>query len=175
MGRQKLMVSAVVRLIVTALVALGVFATPAQAATSDRPDYLVSVIPGSTITLISRESKVPIAVKNDYDYDVRVRVLLRPTTPQVLVLNPVEVVVPAHTTVNAQVPVRAIANGEVELLAWLTTFSGSRVGKTQHLEMMVSADIEANVLIGFTAVVAVLLGLGVWRMTHRRRNPKVTA
>lgn len=169
MGKKKL----ILRLIALISLAVGLFAGPAQAAVSARPPYLVSVVPGSTITLISRESKVPIAVKNDYDYDVRVRVLVRPTTPQVLVLNAVEVVVPAHTTVNAQVPVRAIANGEVELLAWLTTFSGSRVGKTQHLAMVVNADIEANVLIGFTAVVAILLGLGAWRMTHRRRNPKV--
>ena len=171
MGSKKL----ILRLVAAISVILSVFASPALAATSARPEYLVSVVPGSAITLISRESKVPIAVKNEYDYDVRVRVLLRPTTPQVLVLDVVEVVVPAQTTVNAQVPVRAIANGEVELLAWLTTFSGRRIGKTQHLTMMVNADIEANVLIGFTAVVSVLLGLGVWRMTHRRRNPKVVA
>lgn len=175
MGRQKLAASAFLRLIASAVVALSVLSAPAQAATSARPAYLVNIVPGSPLTLISRESMVPIAVKNDYDYDVRVRVFIRPTTPQVLVLNPVEVVVPALTTVNAQVPVRAIANGEVELLAWLTTFSGSRVGKTQHLDMTVSADIEANVLVGFTAVVAVLLGLGIWRMSHRRRNPKVKA
>lgn len=169
MGSKKL----VLRFIAVLTALLSTFTAPAMAAHSARPDYLVSVVPGSAITLISRESKVPIAVKNEYDYDVRVRVLLRPTTPQVLVLDVVEVVVPAHTTVNAQVPVRAIANGEVDLLAWLTTFSGSRIGKTQHLSMMVNADIEANVLIGFTVVVSVLLGLGVWRMTHRRRNPKV--
>ena len=88
-----------------------------------------------------------------------------------LVPHGIEVKIPPKTTVTAQVPVIAVSNGDVELKAYLTTFSGKRFNQSVKLHMTVNADIETSVVIAFGASVATLLGFGVVRTIRRRRNP----
>lgn len=132
----------------------------------------IKIIPGSTINLVSRESKVPVRIQNDFNADIRVFVHMRPSNPRVVVPSAVEIVVPALSSVNAQVPVKAIANGKVFLIVWLTTFSGLRLGPDSNLQMIVNADLELALLIGFGFAVVLLLIFGTVR-TLRRRKTKV--
>lgn len=127
----------------------------------------VHIVPGSVINLVSGESKVPVRIQNDFDSEIRVQVHMLPSNPRVLVPNAVEVVVPAQSGINAQVPVKAIGNGKVFLIVWLTTFSGIRITENSHLQMNVNAGIETAMLIVFGVSV---LGLGTVGVLRTRRK-----
>lgn len=145
---------------------------PANAADPELPaDYpTVAIVPGSTINLVSRESKIPLSIRNDFDAEVRVHAWVIPESFAVIVPHGIEVKIPPRTTVTAQVPVYAVSNGEVDLKAYLTTFSGRRFNGSVRLHMVVNADIETSVIIVFSASMVTLLGFGVVRTLRRRRQ-----
>ena len=174
---------------IAALTAVAVlaFSAPTQAATpSPTPTPVVTPTPGaptapvvapgvyllrgSEINLVARESKVPIAIRNTFSSDVRVHVHVNPSNPRVFVPSSVEVVVPAGETVNAQVPVKAVAQGKVFLIVWLTTFSGIRLTKNNYIQMHVEPDIEFALLASFAGLVVALLVVGAVRTIRRRKN-----
>lgn len=130
----------------------------------------VHIVPGSVINLVSSESKVPVRIQNDFDSEIRVQVHMLPSNPRVLVPNAVEVVVPAQSGINAQVPVKAIGNGKVFLIVWLTTFSGIRLTENAHLQMNVNAGIETAMLIVFGVSVLGLATVGVLRTRRKLRR-----
>jgi hypothetical protein len=84
--------------------------------------------------------------------------------------NAVEVVVPASSGINAQVPVKAIGNGKVFLIVWLTTFSGIRLGPNSNLQMNVNAGIETAMLIVFASLIVALGTVGVLRTRRKQRR-----
>ena len=130
----------------------------------------VHIVPGSTINLVSREANVPVRIQNDFDSDVRVHVHMRPSNPRVLVPNAVEITVPANSAINAKVPVKAIANGKVFLIVWLTTFSGIKLDSQSILQMNVNADIEQTMLFAFGGAVFALGVFGAVRTLRKRRR-----
>jgi hypothetical protein len=156
----------------TAIVALIFTGNAAESANAEPEGFpTVAVVPGSTINLVSRESKIPVSVRNDFDAEVKVHVYLQPDSFRVIVPQGVEVIIPPLTTVNAQIPVRAIGNGDVTLAATVTTFSGHQLGDPVELKMTVNADVEGYILIFFTITVAGLAVLGAIRTIRRRLNP----
>jgi hypothetical protein len=142
--------------------------TPVSAIPTDIPS--IRIVPGSTINLVSSESKVPVRIQNDFDADIRVHVHMKPSNPRVSVPQAVEVVVPASSGINAQVPVKAIGNGKVFLIVWLTTFSGIRLGPNSNLQMNVNAGIETAMLIVFASLIAALGTVGVLRTRTKIRR-----
>ena len=164
------------RRLVLAMLLSATMVLTGAAARADIPTDIpsIKIIPGSTINLVSRESKVPVRIQNTFDADIRVFVHMRPSNPRVVVPSAVEIVVPALSSVNAQVPVKAIANGKVFLIVWLTTFSGLRLGPDVNLQMIVNADLELALVIGFSVAVSMLLAFGTIR-TLRRRKVRPTA
>lgn len=130
----------------------------------------IYLLRGSNINLVARESKVPVAIRNTFASDVRVHVHVNPSNPRVIVPSSVEVVVPAGETVNAQVPVKAVAQGKVFLIVWLTTFSGIRLTKNSYVQMQVEPDIELTLLASFAGLVLALGVVGVIRTLRRRRK-----
>ena len=146
-------------------------AKPVVQQRSNEPDVPgVFVVPGSKINLVSRESNIPVRIKNEFDAEIRVFVFVSPNNSRVLTPTAVEVKVPPLTTINAKVPVQAIANGDVVLDVWLTTFSGIKLGDSVQLNMNVNADVEGNLLISFGGLVGVLLVLGVIRTVRKKRH-----
>jgi hypothetical protein len=145
-----------------------VAAAPVAAIPTDIPS--IRIVPGSTINLVSSESKVPVRIQNDFDADIRVHVHMKPSNPRVSVPQAVEVVVPASSGINAQVPVKAIGNGKVFLIVWLTTFSGIRLGPNSNLQMNVNAGIETAMLIVFASLIAALGTVGVLRTRTKIRR-----
>jgi hypothetical protein len=146
----------------------------AQAAEPELPPGYptVAIVPGSTINLVAHESKIPLSIRNDFDSEVTVHAYVIPESFSVIVPHGIEVKIPPKTTVTAQVPVIAVSNGDVDLKAYLTTFSGKRFNQSVHLHMVVNADIETSVITLFAASIATLLGFGVVRTIRRRRNPE---
>jgi len=163
-----------VRVLATLTLVFGALsgATGANAAQADLPTDIPSIhiVPGSVINLVSSESKVPVRIQNDFDSEIRVQVHMLPSNTRVTVPNAVEVTVPANSGINAQVPVRAIGNGKVFLIVWLTTFSGLRLTDNAHLQMNVNAGIELTMLIIFSAGIISLGTIGILRTRAKLRR-----
>jgi hypothetical protein len=156
------------RVAIGALISLAATLGFSNAATADVPE--ISIVPGSTINLVSRESSVPISIKNEFDADIRVFVKVSPSNARVEVPRAVEVTVPALTTMNAEVPVKAVAQGKVFLRVQLTTFSGLPLGKSMVLQMNVDPDLETNVIVIFAISVVALGAWGTVRTLRKRRE-----
>jgi hypothetical protein len=135
----------------------------------------VRILTGSKVNLVSHESKLPIAITNDFDTEVRVIVHVRPQTLQVVMPEAVEVTIPAQTTVNAKIPITATSDGDVNISAWLTTFSGLRFGRTVNLEVAVNEDVELYLILSFTSLVVLLAGIGTFRTLRRKRKSSSAA
>ena len=131
-------------------------------------DWRINIVRGSDINLVATQSRVPIQIRNDYDTDIRVLIWSQPSNLRVTMPKAIAFTAPANTTSNATIPVEAIANGEVRLNVWLTSFSGVRLGHPEVLNMSVQRDIEGSILIGFFLVVGTLGFMGARRMMRRR-------
>jgi len=139
------------------------------------PQPQVAVVPGSVINLLSRSSKIPIAIKNDYPSPVRVRVVVQASNLKVLIPAVVEVLVPANTTVTAQVPVTAIGDGDVVLHTSLETFSGLRLTTPVDIQMKVILGVEDAVVFAFSGFVVLLGAIGAIRTVRKNRRDKAVA
>ena len=152
-----------------AIIALLFLAAPANAAI---PPAQVFIVAGSDINMVSRESKVPVSVQNNYDKAVRVRVHAKSSNPSVNVQEYVSVTVPAKSRKDALLPIGVLANGDYTIKVWVTTFTDIRIGKTIELKITANPDIELWILLSFGSLLAILIGLGAFRMIRRR---KITA
>ena len=130
----------------------------------------VHIIAGSDINLLASDAKIPVRVKNDFNTDLRIHVHAVASNGRLSIPAPVEIMVPANTAVNAQIPVKAIGSGQVNLSVWLETFSGLRVGNQVEVTVNVNADAENVMLIGFTALICILGTLGLVRTLRKRRE-----
>jgi hypothetical protein len=148
-----------------AVLVLLAVATPVQAAL---PPAQVFVVTGSNINIVSRESKVPVSIQNNYDRQVKIRVHASAPDPAVTVQNYVSLTIPANSRKDALIPISILSGGDYKLNVWVTTFNDIRVGETVEMNLTVNPDIEVVIIIVFGALIAVLLVLGVIRM--KRRN-----
>ncbi len=135
----------------------------------------VRILSGSKVNLVSHESKLPIAITNDFDTEVRVVVHVRPKTLQVVMPSAVEVTIPAQTTINAKIPITATADGDVTIEAWLTTFSGLKFGRVVQLQVGVNEDVELYLILSFAFLVGVLIVIGVLRTLNRKQKENQVA
>jgi Family of unknown function (DUF6049) len=142
-----------------------------QVASASVPNDIPSVhiIAGSNINLLASEAKIPVRVKNDFNTDIRILVHAVASNGRLTIPAPVLISIPANTAVNAQIPVKAIGSGQVDLSVWLETFSGLRVGKQVDLNVNVNADAENAILIFFTATICILGTYGFMRTMRKRR------
>lgn len=134
------------------------------------PQAQVFIVPGSDINMVSRESKVPVSVQNDYDRPVRIRVHAQTTNASLNVQDYVSLTVPANSRKDALVPVTAIASGSFTVKVWVTTFTDLRLGSTTEIKLTANPDIELFLLFGFAGLILILLALGVIRMRRRKQN-----
>jgi hypothetical protein len=131
--------------------------------------YDIEIVKGSEINLVSQDSRVPILIRNNYETEVRVLVHVATSNLRVRLPKVSAVTIPANSTVNVTVPVLAVANGDVTLYVWLTSFSGVRIGQNESLQMHVLGNFEAIALGSLGLVVALLLVVGTARMLRRRK------
>ena len=147
-------------------------AAPALPATLTETDAgAVSIVKGSGINLVSRESSLPVAVTNTLAGEVRVIVNLESSSAKLVVEDStMQLVIPAGTTVNAQFPIRAIGSANVVLVSWLTALSGRELGDRVPINLTVNPDIETAAIVLFLSFVAVLMVIGVIRTLRRRKT-----
>lgn len=155
---------------ITALALALSLGVASSAAAADKTNvYDVEIVKGSQINLVSQDSRVPILIRNNYNTEVRVLIHVATSNLRVRLPKVTAVTVPANSTINATVPVQAVANGDVTLYVWLTSFSGVRIGENADVEMHVLGNFEAIAIGSLVAVVALLLVVGTVRMLRRRR------
>jgi hypothetical protein len=152
---------------VSALLVLLTIATPVNAAL---PPALVFVVSGSDINIVSRESKIPVSVQNNYDRQVKVRVHTSSPDPAVSAEKFVTLTIPANSRKDALIPISILSGGEYKLNVWLTTFTDIRIGQTVSMKLTVNPDIEVVIIVVFGSIIAILLGLGVLRMARRSKS-----
>lgn len=133
-------------------------------------NYDVRIIKGSSINLVSQASRVPILIQNNYDTEVRVLVHVTTSNLRVRLPETTSVTIAPNSTTNFVVPVQAVANGDVELSIWLTSFSGVRLGSDEVITMHVIGNAEAIGLGAMGGLVVLLLVVGSVRMIRRRKR-----
>ena len=159
-------------LIVAIAASMGMAAMPAfPAERTATPASGAWIESGSNITLVARQSSVPVVVTNSLDSEVRVIVHLVSTSPKLIVEETTEwLVMQPLTSVNAQFPVSAIGSGDVVMVAWLTSISGVEIGPKVQIEITVNPDIETWTIIVFLGLVAVLITVGFIRTSRKSKS-----
>jgi hypothetical protein len=163
---------------ISLIIIIAVAASTVLAATPSFPATLtetetgaVSIVKGSTINLVSRQSSFPVAVTNTLPGEVRVIVNLQSSSAKLVVDDStMQLVIPAGTTINAQFPIRAIGSGNVVMVSWLTALSGRELGPRVPINLTVNPDIETAAIVLFLSFVAVLIVIGVIRTVRRRKT-----
>jgi hypothetical protein len=89
--------------------------TPVEAAL---PPAQVFVVSGSNINIVSRESKIPVSIQNNYDRQVRIRVHASAPDPAVTVAEYVSITIPANSRKDALIPISILSGGEYKLNVW---------------------------------------------------------
>jgi hypothetical protein len=159
-------------LIVAIAASMGLAAMPAfPAERTVVPADGVSILGGSDITLVARESSFPVVVNNSQANQVRVIVHLVSTSPKLVVEETTDwLVMQPGSTVNAQFPVSAIGSGEVVMVAWLTSISGVEIGPKVPIKLTVNPDVETWAIGLFFGLVAVLTVVGFIRTSRKSRS-----
>ncbi len=122
----------------------------------------VHVVPGSNINLVARDGRIPVTVQNPTSESVTVMVVGAATSFRLEFLEPQELTIPANTSAVAELPVRAIANGPVEVKVWVE-LNGERVGEETTLSVRVNYDIELFLLVSIAVAMFGLIVVGIIR------------
>lgn len=140
--------------------------SPAQAETSE-----LYIVPGSEINLVARDGRIPVTIKNDSLETQTVTLNGASTTFRLEILSTTEVTIPAGSSQLAEIPVRAIANGPVELKVWLEQ-DGREIGKSELLQVNVNYDVELFLLVSFGFLMFAMIVVGIFRtvLKFRRRT-----
>lgn len=144
------------RRLVAALLLLLAIPSPAFA------DETVHIVPGSNINLVARDGRIPVTVQNPTSESVTVFVVGTATSFRLEFLEPQELTIPANTSAVAELPVRAIANGPVEVKVWVE-IDGKRIGEETTLAVRVNYDIELFLLVSIAVAMFGLIVVGIIR------------
>ena len=138
-------------------------------ADGQREDPGLRVIPGSNINLVARETSIPITIENPTEVVALVLVQAKTESFRLEVLADTTIEVPALSSVVAQIPVRAIANGPVTLRVWLTV-DGEPVGEDYVVGVNVNYDVEVFLLVTFGVALFGLFVIGIFRTASKLRG-----
>ncbi len=134
------------------------------------PKPLIFIVAGSNVRMVSRESKVPVSVQNDYAVAMRVHIHARSVNQSLVVTKSVSLIVPAESRKDALVPVTATAAGKFVLEVWLTTFTDLPLDTRTQINIDADPNLEIVLLLGFGALILVLVVLGWRRMSSMRKR-----
>ena len=127
----------------------------------------VEIVPGSNINLVARDARIPVTVKNNTDETVIVVVKAKSASFRLEVLEDTEVQIPPQSSALAELPVRAIANGPVQISVWVEEKSGERLGEDVVIEINVAYDVELFLLVTLAVAMFALIIIGVIRTAIR--------
>ncbi len=153
------------RLLTFVLAALAVLAGPAALASD------VYIVPGSEVNLVARDGRIPVTIKNDSSESATIIVHGKSSTFRLEVLKETEFTIPDGSSQVAEVGVRAVANGPVELEIWLEE-NGVEIGKREIIQVNVNYDIELFLLVSFAFAMFGLILIGSYRTVRKLRRSR---
>ena len=153
------------RLLTFVLAALAVLAGPAALASD------VYIVPGSEVNLVARDGRIPVTIKNDSSESATIIVHGKSSTFRLEVLKETEITIPAGSSQVAEVGVRALANGPVELEIWVEE-NGVEVGKREIIQVNVNYDVELFLLVSFAFAMFGLILIGSYRTVRKLRRSR---
>jgi hypothetical protein len=153
------------RLLTFVLAALAVLAGPAALASD------VYIVPGSEVNLVARDGRIPVTIKNDSSESATIIVHGKSSTFRLEVLKETEITIPAGSSQVAEVGVRAVANGPVELEIWLEE-NGVEVGKREIIQVNVNYDVELFLLVSLAFAMFGLILIGSYRTVRKLRRSR---
>ncbi len=153
------------RLLTFVLAALAVLAGPAALASD------VYIVPGSEVNLVARDGRIPVTIKNESSESATIIVHGKSSTFRLEVLKETEITIPAGSSQVAEVGVRAVANGPVELEIWLEE-NGVEVGKREIIQVNVNYDVELFLLVSFAFAMFGLILIGSYRTVRKLRRSR---
>lgn len=139
-----------------------IFASTAQTLRS-----AVHVVPGSPVTQVSRNVRLPVTVQNDASQPVRVVLDVTPQSNRLVVPEQVTVDIPASSRAVAYVPVRGVGSGDTAVRVQPLLTNGARVGEPAVIKVQVRADWESRGVGVVGAVVGLVLLIGLVRSIRR--------
>lgn len=153
------------RLLTLVLVALTLLTGPAAFASD------VYIVPGSEVNLVARDGRIPITIKNDGSESATIIVHGKTSSFRLEVLKETELTIPAGSSQVAEVGVRAVANGPVELEVWLEE-NGVEVGQREIIQVNVNYDVELFLLVSFAFAMFGLILIGSYRTVRKLRRSR---
>ena len=131
-----------------------------------------SIVPGSNINVVARDARIPVTVTNPTDQDMEVTVMAASNSFRLEIIESATLIVPARSSAVAELPIKAIANGPLEISVWLS-IEGNQIGDTVIVEVIVNYDIELFLLVSFGVAMFALIVIGVIRTTSKlRKQPR---
>jgi hypothetical protein len=134
----------------------------------------ITVVPGSTLNLLSHTAKIPVTVSNQLNQPVRVELVLRSRSALLLIWRTNPLTVGAHGTRNVTVPVKALGNlvTEVDASVWTVPRGAGPISPAvAPLEVRVHSDWETIGLSAVGGLLGLLLVVGLFRSIRRGRRP----
>ncbi|GAA1694271.1 hypothetical protein GCM10009792_12920 [Microcella alkalica] len=130
----------------------------------------VQIVEGSTITLLSDRTSLPVTVQNALDVAIRVFVRVDSATGRLLVEDRrVETIVEPQSQTRALVPVQSLTNGEVPITVSLVDAVDQPVGQSTSVLLNLQAGWETAAIVVMAVLVGGLLAFGLSRDIRRRR------
>ena len=153
------------RLIALLVAAIALLSGPAAMASD------VYIVPGSEVNLVARDGRIPITIKNESSESATIIVHGKASSFRLEVLKETELTIPAGSSQVAELGVRAIANGPVELEIWIEE-NGVEVGKREIIQVNVNYDVELFLLVSFAFAMFTLILIGSYRTVRKLRRSR---
>ena len=133
----------------------------------------VRIEQGSSITVLSDRTDVPITLRNDLRSTVRVQLVVSPQRAIIRVDEPViNVTIPAESSLRVSVPITALASGTVPVSLSLQSVGGDALSEPFDLSVTIRAGWE-NVITGvLAALIGIVFAVGIYRAVQKRRAPR---
>jgi hypothetical protein len=129
----------------------------------------ISVPTGSSMNLLARTANLPVTIENNLGVAVRVVVALRPRSGRLVVDTPVRIEIAAHTRRQVRIPIRAVANGDVQIDTMISSPSGVVLLTAPSIMVKVHNDWEGRVLLVAGGLLGLLVVIGLVRGVRRGR------
>ena len=133
----------------------------------------VRIEQGSSITVLSDRTDVPVTLRNDLRSPVRVQLVVSPQRAIIRVDDPViNVTIPAESSLRVSVPITALASGTVPVSLSLQSVGGDAISTPFDLTVTIRAGWE-NVITGVLAgLIGIVFAVGIYRAVQKRRAPR---
>lgn len=133
----------------------------------------VSIEATSTLNQLSRDSSIPVYVRNDLPWPVTVEISAS-TSNAVLDIDESSIeptAIDARSQGRVLIPVKArVGSGETTLRMQLTALDGTVIGLPARVSTNVRADWETVGTLSFGLLLVVVFGVGILRNIRRRRR-----